>query len=85
MPVTSPSRCCATGSRPSSPNPTREQLQADGLYALLRARGVRPAVARQTIGARNAKGEDRRLLRLTKAEPLLAAHHAGHAPATPQR
>ena len=27
---------------------TREQLQADGLYALLRARGVRPAVARQT-------------------------------------
>ena len=50
---------------------TREQLQADGLYALLRARGVRPAVARQTIGARNARGEDRRLLRLTKAEPLL--------------
>lgn len=50
---------------------TREQLQADGLYALLRARGVRPAVARQTIGARSARGEDRRLLRLTKAEPLL--------------
>ena len=50
---------------------TREQLQADGLYALLRARGVRPAVARQTIGARNAGVEDRRLLRLRKAEPLL--------------
>jgi GntR family transcriptional regulator len=50
---------------------TREQLQSDGLYALLRARGVRPAVARQTIGARNAGVEDRRLLRLRKAEPLL--------------
>jgi GntR family transcriptional regulator len=50
---------------------TREQLQTDGLYALLRSRGVRPAVARQTIGARNAGGEDRRLLHLRKAEPLL--------------
>ena len=57
---------------------TREQLQADGLYALLRARGVRPAVARQTIGARNAKGEDRRLLRLTKAEPLLTMSRSAY-------
>jgi DNA-binding GntR family transcriptional regulator len=50
---------------------TSEQLQRDGLYALLRARGVRPTVARQTIGARNAGREDRRLLHLTKTEPLL--------------
>jgi hypothetical protein len=57
---------------------TREQLQADGLYALLCARGVRPAVARQTIGARNAKGEDRRLLHLTKAEPLLTMSRSAY-------
>src|ERR1019366_4242589 len=48
-----------------------EQLQCDGLYALLRARGVRPTVARQTIGARKAGREDRRLLQRTKPEPLL--------------
>jgi DNA-binding GntR family transcriptional regulator len=57
---------------------TREELQADGLYALLRGRGVRPAVARQTIGARNAGVEDRRLLRLRKAEPLLTMTRAAY-------
>jgi DNA-binding GntR family transcriptional regulator len=50
---------------------TLEQLESNGLYALLRARGVRPTVARQTIGARSAQREDRRLLHLSKAEPLL--------------
>lgn len=50
---------------------TVEQLQAEGLYALLRARGVRPAVARQRLGARNATAAERRLLGLTRAEPLL--------------
>jgi DNA-binding GntR family transcriptional regulator len=48
-----------------------EQLSSNGLYALLRARGARPKVARQTIGARSASREDRRLLHLTKSEPLL--------------
>ena len=46
---------------------TAEQLQAEGLYALLRRRGVRPAVARQSFGARNATAHERRLLQLTKA------------------
>jgi DNA-binding GntR family transcriptional regulator len=41
---------------------TQEQLSSNGLNALLRARGVRPKVSRQTIGARNAGREDRRLL-----------------------
>jgi len=36
---------------------TTEQLQSDGLYAILRARGVRPSVARQSIGARNANAD----------------------------
>jgi len=50
---------------------TPEQLQTDGLYAVLRQRGVRPAVARQSFGARNASALERRLLHLTRAEPLL--------------
>ena len=33
-----------------------------GLYAVLRARGVRPVVARQTVGARVPTAAERRLL-----------------------
>jgi GntR family transcriptional regulator len=50
---------------------TAEQLQTDGLYAELRRRGVRPAVARQSFSARNATANERRLLQLTKPEPIL--------------
>lgn len=50
---------------------TREGLCADGLYALLREQGIRPTVARQRIGARNATAAERRLLHTSKAEPLL--------------
>jgi DNA-binding GntR family transcriptional regulator len=50
---------------------TAEALEKEGLYALLRARGIRPSVARQRIGARNATAEERRTLQLTKAEPLV--------------
>jgi GntR family transcriptional regulator len=52
-------------------NLTVEQMQNDGLYAVLRRRGVWPAVARQSFGARNATMDERRLLLLTKTEPLL--------------
>jgi DNA-binding GntR family transcriptional regulator len=50
---------------------TVAQLEEDGLYALLRARGIRPTVARQRIGARNATAEERRTLHMSKAEPLV--------------
>ncbi|MEU4393550.1 GntR family transcriptional regulator [Kribbella sp. NPDC023855] len=50
---------------------TVEQLETDGLYAVLRARGIRPTVARQRIGARNASAEERRTLHMSKAEPLV--------------
>jgi DNA-binding GntR family transcriptional regulator len=50
---------------------TTELLETDGLYAVLRARGVRPTVARQRIGARNATAEERRTLHMSKAEPLV--------------
>ncbi len=42
--------------------PTREELEADGLYDCLRARGVQPRIARQRIGARVATAAEARLL-----------------------
>lgn len=48
-----------------------EELEATGLYAALRARGVRPVVARQTIGARMPTPTERRSLRLRSGQPVL--------------
>lgn len=56
---------------PAMDDLTIEQLETDGLYAVLRARGIRPTVARQRIGARNASAEERRTLHMSKAEPLV--------------
>jgi len=56
---------------PSLGDLTLEQLTTSGLYAVLRARGIRPTVARQRIGARNATAEERRTLHMSKAEPLV--------------
>jgi GntR family transcriptional regulator len=50
---------------------TRDELERDGLYALLRARGVRPVVAHQSIGARTPTAAERRHLRLRATEPVL--------------
>jgi|1186.fasta_scaffold02948_2 DNA-binding GntR family transcriptional regulator len=58
---------------------TPEQLTTDGLYAVLRARGIRPTVARQRIGARNATAEERRTLQMSKAEPLVTMTRSAYA------
>ncbi len=50
---------------------TREELEADGLYTLLRARGGRPHVARQEIGARTATPREARLLGTRRSAPVL--------------
>ncbi len=50
---------------------TPEQLAEQGLYAVLRARGVRPVVAHQTIGARMPTPAERRHLRLKSSAPVL--------------
>ncbi len=47
------------------------ELEATGLYALLRERGIRPVVAHQRIGARPPTREERRHLGLRAAEPVL--------------
>ena len=50
---------------------TVADLTHDGLYAWLRSRGVRPAVAHQTIGARSPRADERRVLGIGRNHPLL--------------
>lgn len=56
---------------PSHLDVTRDELEAEGLYAVLRRRGARPVVARQRIGARPPSPSERRHLRLRGNEPVL--------------
>ena len=58
---------------------TLEELTSTGLYAVLRARGIRPTVARQRIGARNATADERRTLHMSKAEPLVTMTRSAYA------
>ncbi|MFZ1286664.1 MAG: GntR family transcriptional regulator, partial [Candidatus Phosphoribacter sp.] len=48
-----------------------EQLTKGSLYAVLRARGIRPVVAHQSIGARRPRGAERKRLGLSPRDPLL--------------
>ena len=48
-----------------------EELATGSLYALLRARGVVPAVGHQSIGARPAEPAERKLLELDRHDPVL--------------
>jgi DNA-binding GntR family transcriptional regulator len=50
---------------------TREDLEAHGLYAALRERGVRPVVAQQSIGARMPSSLERRHLDVRGSQPVL--------------
>jgi DNA-binding GntR family transcriptional regulator len=50
---------------------TTEQLQARGLYQILRARGVTIRVAKQRIGARRAHGDESALLDIERGGPVL--------------
>ena len=50
---------------------TAEELSEHGLYSWLRQRGVRPSVAHQTIGARSPRPEERKLLQIGRADPVL--------------
>lgn len=51
--------------------PTREALEADGLYRLLRAAGRVPSAARQVVGARAATVAEAALLDERRGAPLL--------------
>lgn len=59
-------------------------LQKQGLYDLLRSRGVTIKIANQTIGARRTHGDENALLDLAKGSPVLtmqrvAFDHSGKA------
>ncbi len=47
---------------PKAIAPTREELEAAGLYDCLRGRGIKPRIARQRIGARTATAAEARML-----------------------
>ncbi len=55
-----------------------EQLAADGLYRILRARGVQPQVARQRIAARSANQREARLLKIRRGQPLLTMQRTAY-------
>lgn len=48
-----------------------EELEREGLYALLRARGGKPVVAHQRIGARSPSADERKHLNLRASQPVL--------------
>jgi GntR family transcriptional regulator len=50
---------------------TAEQLEADGLYALLRGNGVHTRIATQRIGARDAEAEEAELLEVAEGTAVL--------------
>lgn len=50
---------------------TADELTNDGLYAALRARGVSPVVARQSVGARMPTRAERRQLAIVGQQPVL--------------
>lgn len=56
---------------PATSDLTREELQSNGLYAVLRDRGVRPVVAQQSIGARMPTPLERRHLQIRGSQPVL--------------
>ena len=65
--------------QPAFADLTEEQLRREGLYEILRHRGVRPAVAQQSIGARPARASERRLLGTPKTVPVLTMTRRAYA------
>jgi len=58
---------------PAAIAPTREELEAGGLYDLLRAQDVIPTTAKQIIGARNATTREADLLHERRRAALMTA------------
>jgi DNA-binding GntR family transcriptional regulator len=57
---------------------TPDDLQVHGLYNLLRANGIKPRIAKQSIGARAATAAEARALCETKGAPLLTMVRAAY-------
>lgn len=67
-----------TNHLPAATAPTREQLEAEGLYEVMRARGVQFRVARQSIGARLATAGEARLLDERPRAALVTMHRTAY-------
>ncbi|WP_353651158.1 GntR family transcriptional regulator [Nakamurella sp. A5-74] len=63
----------------ADPTPSSRDLESVGLYTLLRERGIRPTVARQSIGARVPTVRERRLLELRGNAPVLTMTRSAYA------
>lgn len=56
----------------------RADLEQTGLYRLLRAAGIAPRIASQSIGARRAEPAEAKLLRIASGAPILALQRIGY-------
>jgi DNA-binding GntR family transcriptional regulator len=63
---------------PAYADVSTDQLASDGLYRILRSRGVQPQVAKQRISARTASQHEARLLKIRRGQPLLAMRRTAY-------
>lgn len=63
---------------PAEPGLTDDELEADGLYQLLRERGMHLRIARQRIGARGATADEASLLELQPQDALLTMQRTAY-------
>ncbi len=56
---------------PTAIAPSKEELEASGLYDCLRGRGIKPRIAHQRIGARSATGAEAKILHESPRAALL--------------
>ncbi len=63
---------------PSYADLSTDELGRDGLYRILRSRGVQPQVAKQRITAHAASQREARLLQLRRGQPLIAMQRTAY-------
>lgn len=57
---------------------TKDLLESQGLYATMRELGIRPVVAKQSIGARRPTTAERKLLGVDKGDPVLTMERTAY-------
>lgn len=65
---------------PAEAAPSRAELEADGLYNLMRSRGIVLATATQVVGARNATAKEAEMLREKRRAALLTVARTSYDP-----
>lgn len=63
---------------PSYADLSKDDLARDGLYRILRSRGVQPQVAKQRITAHAAGQREARLLKIRRGRPLIAMQRTAY-------